>query len=103
MKKKSARRGTLYILDEPSLGQHQEDVDRLVGVLDQLVEAGGSVLVVEHNPQVLAACDWLLELGPGGGPKGGWIIANGTPETLAAGSTPTAPFLADILSSGRAS
>jgi excinuclease ABC subunit A len=100
MKNKSARDETLYILDEPSLGQHQEDVDRLVGVLGQLVKAGGSVLVVEHNPQVLVACDWLVELGPVGGPEGGRIIASGTPETLADGDTPTAPYLAEVLALG---
>jgi excinuclease ABC subunit A len=92
--------GTLYILDEPSLGQHQEDVKRLVGVLQQLVQRGGSVLVVEHHPHILAACDWLLELGPGGGPEGGQLIASGAPEALAAGNTPTAPYLREILASG---
>jgi excinuclease ABC subunit A len=89
--------GTLYILDEPSLGQHLEDVSRLVGVLHKLVEAGGSVLVVEHHPHLLAACDWLLELGPGGGPQGGRLVAAGTPEALAAGSTPTAAVLRQVL------
>jgi excinuclease ABC subunit A len=88
---------TLYILDEPSLGQHLQDVQRLVGVLQRLVEAGGSVLVIEHHPHVLAACDWLVELGPGGGPQGGHIVAGGTPEQVAAGKTPTAPYLKEIL------
>ncbi len=88
---------TLYILDEPTLGQHMEDVARLTGVLHQLVDAGHSVIVVEHHMHLLAACDWLIELGPGGGPAGGRIIAEGTPETVAAGTTPTAPFLRTIL------
>jgi excinuclease ABC subunit A len=87
---------TLYILDEPSFGQHVEDVQRLVGVLRRLVQAGGSVLVVEHHPHVLAACDWLIELGPGGGPEGGWVIAAGTPRDLARGKTPTAPYLKEV-------
>lgn len=87
---------TLYILDEPTIGQHIEDVIRLVGVLHRLVEAGGTVLVVEHHPHVLAACDWLVELGPGGGPDGGSVIAQGTPDQLAAADTPTAPYLKDI-------
>jgi len=85
--------GSLYILDEPSLGQHLEDVLRLTGVLHRLVDEGGSVLVVEHHAHLLAACDWLLELGPGGGPQGGRVIAAGTPEQVAAGDTPTGPYL----------
>ena len=85
--------GCLYILDEPSIGQHLEDVLRLIGVLHRLVDQGGSVLVVEHHTHILAACDWLVELGPGGGPDGGHVIAAGTPEVVAAGNTPTAPYL----------
>jgi excinuclease ABC subunit A len=88
---------TLYILDEPTLGQHLEDVTRLNGILHDLVEAGHSVLVVEHHPHVLAVCDWLVELGPGGGPDGGRVIATGTPETLAQGDSPTAPYLHELL------
>jgi excinuclease ABC subunit A len=88
---------TLYILDEPSVGQHLEDVARLVGVLHRLVDAGHTVLVVEHHPHILAACDWLVEFGPGGGPDGGRVVAAGTPETIAAGDTPTAPYLGEVL------
>jgi excinuclease ABC subunit A len=87
---------TLYLLDEPSVGQHLEDVARLIGVLHRLVDAGGSVIVVEHHPHLLAACDWLVELGPVGGPEGGHVIASGTPELLAAGNTPTAPYLREV-------
>ena len=87
---------TLYILDEPTVGQHMEDVDRLIGVLHRLVDAGHSVAVVEHHAHLLAACDWLIELGPGGGPDGGQIIAEGTPEDVASGQTPTAPFLREL-------
>ena len=90
--------GTLYILDEPSLGQHLEDVQRLMGVLNRIVDAEASVMVVEHHPHVLAACDWLVELGPGGGPEGGRVIASGTPEEVAAGSTPIAPYLRPCVS-----
>jgi excinuclease ABC subunit A len=90
-------RETLYILDEPTLGQHLEDVNRLIGVLRRLVESGHSVLVCEHHPHVLAACDWLVELGPGGGPAGGRVIATGRPESLAMGDTPTAPYLCEVL------
>ena len=89
--------GSLYLLDEPSVGQHLEDVLRLSSVLQQLVDQGNSVLIVEHHTHLLAACDWLIELGPGGGPQGGYVIARGTPEQLAAGNTPTAPYLRELL------
>jgi excinuclease ABC subunit A len=92
---------TLYILDEPTLGQHMEDVARLTGVLYRLVEEGHTVLIIEHHPHLLAACDWLIELGPGGGPDGGHIIATGPPETVALEDTPTAPYLRDVLGVAR--
>jgi excinuclease ABC subunit A len=88
---------TLYILDEPSVGQHLEDVARLIGVLRRLVETGHSVIVSEHHTYILAACDWLVELGPGGGPDGGYVIASGTPPSLAGGKTPSAPYLREVL------
>jgi excinuclease ABC subunit A len=66
-------------------------------VLNRLVDAAASVMVVEHHPHLLAACDWLVELGPGGGPAGGRVIASGTPEEVAAGSTPIAPYLREVL------
>jgi excinuclease ABC subunit A len=88
---------TLYILDEPTVGQHLEDVARLVGVLHRLADDGHTVLVVEHHPHLLAACDWLVELGPGGGPAGGRVIAAGIPETLADGNTPSAPYVREVL------
>jgi excinuclease ABC subunit A len=96
-RKRKKNRETLYILDEPTVGQHLEDVDRLVGVLHSLVDAGHSVFVVEHHPHLLAACDWLVELGPGGGPDGGQVIAAGTPEKVAEGETPTAPYVREVL------
>ncbi len=88
---------TLYILDEPTVGLHMADVARLVEVLDQLAAAGHTVLVVEHHPHLLAACDWLIELGPGGGPQGGLVIAAGTPEDVSRLDTPTAPYLRELL------
>ncbi|MBU7042707.1 MAG: ATP-binding cassette domain-containing protein [Theionarchaea archaeon] len=94
---RKTRKETLYILDEPTLGQHLEDVQRLNSVLHQVVEAGHSVVVIEHHPHVLASCDWLIELGPGGGPEGGHVIATGTPEEVAYCQTPTAPYIKIIV------
>lgn len=88
---------TLYILDEPTIGQHLEDVTRLAEVLHRLVDAGHTVVVVEHHPNLLATCDWLIELGPGGGTEGGRVIASCTPDELAKGNTPTAPYLREVL------
>jgi excinuclease ABC subunit A len=92
-----ARRPTLFILDEPTVGLHARDVARLVEVLNGLVETGHSVLVVEHDPLLLACCDHVIELGPGGGPDGGHVIVAGPPELVAAGDTPTAPYLKAVL------
>ncbi|MHA2083004.1 MAG: hypothetical protein ACXABD_04560, partial [Candidatus Thorarchaeota archaeon] len=72
-------------------------VNRLIGILRRLVEEGNSVVVIEHHTNVLAACDWLIELGPGGGSEGGEIIASGTPTTLSQLNTPTAPYLKEIM------
>ena len=73
---------TLYILDEPTIGLHFEDIKRLLGVLDALVEKGNTVLTVEHNTDVIKAADWVIELGPDGGDKGGYVIFEGTPDKL---------------------
>ncbi len=91
------RKDSLYILDEPTVGQHLADVHRLAGVLHRLVEEGASVLVVEHHPHLLAACDWLVELGPAGGPQGGYLVVCGTPEQVADGNTPSAAYLRTVL------
>ena len=94
---KKAKKGALYIVDEPTVGLHLEDVDRLIDVLHRLVDAGNTVVVVEHHPHVLAACDFILELGPKGGPEGGYLIAKGTPESIIKIDTPTAPYLKKTL------
>jgi excinuclease ABC subunit A len=94
---KKAKKGALYILDEPTVGLHLEDVERLIDVLQRIVDNGNSVVVVEHHSHVLAACDYLIELGPVGGPEGGYEIANGKPEDIAQKNTPTAPFVKKTL------
>jgi excinuclease ABC subunit A len=78
---------TLYILDEPTTGLHFEDINRLLGVLHKLVDAGNSILVIEHNIDVLKTADWIIDVGPFGGNKGGYIVAEGTPEEIAKNST----------------
>ncbi|MBY8989187.1 MAG: ATP-binding cassette domain-containing protein [Candidatus Lokiarchaeota archaeon] len=96
LSKKSTNK-TMYILDEPTVGQHMEDVSRLINVLQRLVKKGHTVVVIEHHPHLLAACDWLIELGPGAGDEGGRLIAAGTPVMIAEGITPTAPYIKEVL------
>ena len=74
----------LYVMDEPTTGLHRDDVERLLGVLDALVERGDTLVVIEHHPDVIAAADWVVDLGPEGGEHGGRIVAQGTPEDLLA-------------------
>ena len=95
------RRGTgntLYILDEPTTGLHFEDIKVLLGVLQQLVDQGNTVIVIEHNLDVLKSVDYLFDLGPEGGKAGGMIVAQGTPEEIAGNpDSVTGPYLAEIL------
>jgi len=75
---------TLYILDEPTTGLHFEDVNKLLHVLHELVNKGNTVLVIEHNLDVIKSADWIIDMGPEGGNKGGYVLVEGTPEHVAA-------------------
>jgi excinuclease ABC subunit A len=89
---------TVYILDEPTTGLHFADIQRLLDVLHRLTDAGNTVIVIEHNLDVIRAADWIIDLGPEGGEKGGYIIAEGTPEDVSqADRSHTGRFLREIL------
>jgi len=89
---------TLYVLDEPSVGLHAADVHRLIDVLQSLVDAGNSVLIIEHNLDIIKVSDWIIDLGPEGGDAGGEIVAEGTPEQVARVSQSyTGQFLNKVL------
>ena len=88
----------LYLLDEPTTGLHLDDIRKLLDVLDQLIEAGNTVLVIEHNLDVIKQADWIVDLGPGAGAHGGRVVAMGTPEdVLATGASHTGRFLRRVL------
>ncbi|CRM67020.1 Excinuclease ABC subunit A [Pseudomonas sp. 37 R 15] len=92
---RTARGATLYVLDEPTTGLHPKDVDRLLSQLNQLVEAGHTVVVVEHEMRVVAQSDWVIDIGPGAGNAGGKVVASGKPQAVANHKdSRTAPFLA---------
>jgi excinuclease ABC subunit A len=94
---------SLYVLDEPTTGLHPTDVERLQRQLQKLVAAGNTVIVIEHDMQVIAGCDWVIDMGPGAGDEGGRIIAEGPPEDIASvHDSRTAPYLAEYLSPARA-
>ncbi len=81
---KRATGRTLYLLDEPTTGLHFDDINKLLGMLHSLVEAGNTVLIIEHNLDVIKCADWIIDLGPEGGEEGGYLLASGTPESIAA-------------------
>ncbi len=90
---KQSKQGALYILDEPTVGLHFGDIDRLLKMLQKLVEKKNSVIVVEHNADIICASDWVIELGPEGGKKGGEIVFEGTPDKLVKAKTVTGKLL----------
>jgi excinuclease ABC subunit A len=103
LQKRSTGR-TVYVLDEPTTGLHFEDIRKLLGVLSSLVDKGNTVLVIEHNLDVIKTSDWIIDMGPEGGSRGGTVIAEGTPEEVAAHpDSYTGQFLAPLLATGRTS
>jgi excinuclease ABC subunit A len=95
---RSSQRGALYVFDEPSTGLHPLDVATLVSVFDRLLNAGATIIVIDHDLDLLAAADHLIDIGPGGGPEGGRILATGTPDDVARdASSVTGPWLAEYL------
>jgi excinuclease ABC subunit A len=95
---------TIYVLDEPTTGLHFDDVRQLLLVLQRLVDCGNTIVVVEHNLDVIKSADWVIDLGPEGGDRGGELVAAGTPEHIAAtAASHTGRFLAPVLAGRGAS
>ncbi len=96
--KVSSAKNVLYIMDEPTTGLHVEDIKKLLAILQKLVNSGNTVVVVEHNLDVIKTADWIIDLGPEGGSAGGQIVAEGRPEQVAkVAASYTGRFLADAL------
>ena len=89
---------TVYILDEPTTGLHSDDIKKLLRVLHKLVEQGNTVIVIEHNLDVIKTSDWIIDIGPYGGEKGGYIVAEGTPEDVSVNpNSITGKYLKEVL------
>ena len=94
---------TLYVLDEPSTGLHAADVERLIAVLQTLVDQGNTIVIIEHNPDIIKVADWLIDIGPEGGDLGGYLVGEGTPEQIATiPESYTGQFLAQYMAQHRA-
>jgi len=89
---------TMYLLDEPTTGLHFDDIKKLLNILNRLVDSGNSVLIIEHNLDVIKTADYIIDLGPEGGDEGGYVVATGTPEEVAGNATSyTGKYLSDML------
>ena len=89
---------TLYILDEPTTGLHSDDVKRLLSILQRLVDGGNSMIIIEHNLDVIKSADWIIDMGPEGGQGGGRVVATGTPEDVAKNTnSETGRYLKQVL------
>ena len=96
-RKRIANSKVLYVLDEPTVGLHMADVEKLIGVLQRLVDAGNSVIVIEHNLDVIAEADWIIDMGPEGGDSGGEVVAEGTPGQILNKRSHTAKYLGKFI------
>jgi len=95
---RSSRGATIYLLDEPTVGLHFADIQKLLDILHRLVDAGNTVMVIEHNLDVIRTADWVIDLGPEGGEEGGYIVAEGTPEEISAvDASYTGQFLRKVI------
>src|SRR5262249_54811381 len=91
------KEGNIYVLDEPTTGLHMNDVDTLIGLFDRLVDQGSTVIVIEHNLDVVSRADWVIDLGPGAGHDGGTVVFEGPPAALARHKTSlTGQYLAKV-------
>ena len=100
----AGRRRRLYILDEPTTGLHFDDISKLLAALRRLIEAGGSIVLIEHNLEVIKTADWVIDLGPEGGERGGHVVGEGPPERIAEiAESYTGKFLAGVLNQNGAS
>jgi excinuclease ABC subunit A len=103
LSKKSTGR-TMYLLDEPTTGLHFDDIKKLLNILNRLVDSGNTVLIIEHNLDVIKTADYVIDLGPEGGDEGGFVVATGTPEEVARNaSSYTGKYLSDMLETARVS